>query len=184
MLSFLIRRRMRNDRLHLMSVEKTYSILVVDDERSVLTTYGLILSKKGYDVETAISSVEALAALRRRDFDLLLCDYSLEQEHTGFEVIEYGRSKKPDVRAALLTGYASRETAEEARKNGIAILYKPIDIEEFFTTIDKLLREEYEPHQDSEEESGSGSAESKEGNAQGSSQPRAGRRSRSVRRAN
>ena len=167
-----------------MSAEHKASILVVDDERAVLTTYGLILSKKGYDVETAISSVEALAALRRRDFDLLLCDYSLEQEHTGFEVIDYGRSKKANVKAALLTGYASKETAEEARKNGIAILYKPIDIEEFFTTIDQLLREEYEPYQNSEEESGRRSAENKEGNPQGGSQPRTGRRSRSVRRAN
>ena len=159
-------------------------ILVVDDERSVLTTYGLILSKKGYDVETAISSVDALAALRRREFDLLLCDYSLEQEHTGFEVIQFGRSRKGDVRAALLTGYASKETAEEARKNGIAILYKPIDIEEFFTTIDKLLREEYEPHEDNEKEVGADAGTSQEGAPQRGPQPRTGRRSRSVRRAN
>ena len=75
-----------------MPAERKFSILVVDDERAVLTTYGLILSKKGYDVETAISSVDALDCLKRRNFDLLLCDYSLEQEHTGFEVIEYGRA--------------------------------------------------------------------------------------------
>src|ERR1700756_2662825 len=107
-----------------MSAEKKFSILVVDDERSVLTTYGLILSRKGYDVETAISSVEAIQALNRRDFDLLLCDYSLEQEHTGFEVIDYGRKKKASTKAAILTGYASKDTAEQARQDGIAILYK------------------------------------------------------------
>jgi DNA-binding NtrC family response regulator len=165
-----------------MSSERKPSILVVDDERAVLTTYGLILSKKGYDVETAISSAEAIAALKRRDFDLLLCDYSLEQEHTGFEVIEYGRKKKPDSRAALLTGYASKETADEARRNGIGILYKPIDIEEFFTTIDKLLREKYEPYQD-EEEGGPHAGSSEKGGEKGSSQSPDHRRSRSVRRA-
>ena len=164
-----------------MSSECKPSILVVDDERAVLTTYGLILSRKGYDVETAISSAEAIAALDRRDFDLLLCDYSLEQEHTGFEVIEYGRKKKPDSQAALLTGYASKETADEARHNGIAILYKPIDIEEFFTTIDKLLRAGYESHQD-QEESGSHSGSSEEGCEKGSSQSPHHRRPRSVRR--
>jgi|SRR5579864_388354 len=162
------------------------SILVVDDERSVLTTYGLILSKKGYDVETAISSVDAIAALDRRPFDLMLCDYSLEQEHTGFEVIQYGRKKDPKAKAALLTGYASKETAELARQQGIAILYKPIDIEEFFTTIDKLLREEYEPDQTSEEKAGEpdpGQEGTGQAGTKGSAQPRAGRRSRSVRRA-
>lgn len=163
-----------------MPADKKDSILVVDDERAVLTTYGLILSRKGYDVETAISSVEAIQALNRRDFDLLLCDYSLEQEHTGFEVIEYGRRKQPSTKAALLTGYASKETAEQARQDGIAILYKPIDIEEFFTTIDKLLREEYEPLQNNEEEGGHDSRAAKErSDEEGSPQPGARRRSRS-----
>jgi len=159
--------------------DKKFSILVVDDERAVLTTYGLILSRKGYDVETAISSVEAIQALNRRDFDLLLCDYSLEQEHTGFEVIDYGRKKQASTKAAILTGYASRETAEQARKDGIAILYKPIDIEEFFTTIDKLLREEYDPLENNEEESGLNPRTAEEGSsAEGSTQPGTGRRSR------
>jgi DNA-binding NtrC family response regulator len=169
-----------------MATEQKASILVVDDERAVLTTYGLILSKKGYDVETAISSVEAIQALNRRDFDLMLCDYSLEQEHTGFEVINHGRRKDPQAKAAILTGYASKETAEQARQQGIAILYKPIDIEEFFSTIEKLLREEYEPYQASEEEGGEpgpGKEGSGETKPKGSSQPRTGRRSRSVRRA-
>jgi len=161
------------------STDKKHSILVVDDERAVLTTYGLILSRKGYDVETAISSVEAIQALNRRDFDLLLCDYSLELEHTGFEVIEYGQRKRPSTKAAILTGYASKETADQARQDGIAILYKPIDIEEFFTTIDKLLREEYEPLQNNEEEGGHGARTAEErSDEEGSPQPGAGRHSR------
>lgn len=159
------------------------SILVVDDERAVLTTYGLILSRKGYDVETAISSAKAIEALDHRDFDLLLCDYSLEQEHTGFEVIDYARKKKPGVRSAILTGYASKETAEQARQNGIAVLYKPIDIEEFFTTIEKLLREDYEPHQGPEEEEGERPGASENGDAKGSTQLRTSRGAGSVRRA-
>jgi len=163
-----------------MSADKKFSILVVDDEHAVLTTYGLILSRKGYDVEIAISSVEAFQALNRRNFDLLLCDYSLEQEHTGFEVIDYGRKKQASTKAAILTGYASKETAEQARQNGIAILYKPIDIEEFFTTIDKLLREEYEPLENSEEEGGHNPRAAQEGSdEEGSTQPGTGRHSRS-----
>jgi len=165
-----------------MCADSKYSILVVDDERAVLTTYGLILSKKGYAVETAISSVEAIQALDRHSFDLLLCDYSLEQEHTGFDVIHYGRRREPKTKAAILTGYASKETAEQARQQGIAILYKPIDIEEFFTTVDKLLREEYDSYKTSEEE-GDEPGPSKEGSAKGSSQSRTGGRSRSARRA-
>ncbi len=114
-------------------------ILVVDDEKSVLATYALILQKQGYAVQTAISSVEANRLLDEHKFDLLLCDYSLEQEHTGFEVIEYGRKKMPGVKAVLLTGYASKETADQAQRDDIQVLYKPIDIQEFFETVSTLL---------------------------------------------
>lgn len=161
-----------------MTSEKKSSILVVDDEPSVLITYGMILSKKGYEVETAVTSVDAIRAIDRKHFDLLLCDYSLEQEHTGFEVIDYGRKRQPKVRAAILTGYASKETADQAREDGIAILYKPIDIEEFFTTIANLLKEDYDPYQDGQEEANNQPSAGEKGNSEGSTQSRAGRRSR------
>lgn len=122
--------------------EGKFGILVVDDEKSVLTTYALILQRQGYAVQTAISSVEAKKILDEKDFDLLLCDYSLEQEHTGFEVIDHARRKSPALKAALLTGYASKETADLAVENDIQVLYKPIDIQEFFRTVAALLEKD------------------------------------------
>ncbi len=127
-------------------------ILIVDDEKSVLETYAMILQKKGYAVETAISSTAAISILDERDVDILLCDYSLEQEHTGFEVIEHARRRKPQMKCLLLTGYASLETADEAKRKNIQVLYKPIDIGQFFQTIDSLMKADYEPYQSSAEE--------------------------------
>src|SRR5579883_3319970 len=101
-------------------------ILVVDDEPSVLMTYGLILEKEGYAVRTAETSTQAIGELEARTFDLILCDYSLEQEHTGFEVIDRARQLHPKVATVLLTGYASAETVDEAKRKGIAVLFKPI----------------------------------------------------------
>jgi DNA-binding NtrC family response regulator len=117
-----------------------YGILVVDDEPSVLVTYRLILEKRGYAVRTANTSVEAIRLLHQDTFDMLLCDYSLEQEHTGFEVIAEGRKLNPKVTAVLLTGYASKETVDRATANDVTVLFKPIDIEEFFRTLETLRR--------------------------------------------
>src|ERR1700756_3339679 len=89
-------------------------ILVVDDESSVLITYKLILEQQGYGVTAAISSEEAKQAIKEKEFDLILCDYSLEQQHTGFEVIAAARARKADLPAVLLTGYATLETTEQA----------------------------------------------------------------------
>src|SRR2546423_14081832 len=123
---------------------KAARVLVVDDEASVLTTYKLILEQQGYQVTASLSSKEAKEAIEQQGYDLVLCDYSLEQQHTGFEVIAAARAKNPKVPSVLLTGYATVETSEEARKKQIGVLFKPIDIKEFLTTITQLLRNQNE----------------------------------------
>ena len=123
----------------------TYRILVVDDETSVLVTYQLILEQQGYKVAACATSVEAIRELGKQDFDLVLCDYSLEEQHTGFEVISEARRRKPEIPAALLTGYATKETADEASGKNIGVMFKPIEIEEFLATTSKMLRGDHEP---------------------------------------
>jgi len=128
-----------------MSDPGTYRILVVDDEASVLITYQLILEQQGYLVSACATSVDAIRALYQQKFDLVLCDYSLEEQHTGFEVIAEARRRRPDIPAALLTGYATKETADEASGQNIGIMFKPIEIEEFLATTSKMLRRDHEP---------------------------------------
>lgn len=160
--------------------EGKIGILVVDDEPSVLVTYRLILERRGYAVKTAVTSVEANRLIEEYHFDLLLCDYSLEQEHTGFEVIEKGRARDSRVKAVLLTGYASKETFDHARDNGILVLFKPIDIEEFFRTVENLMRgenaeaDQAKAKEDSEKSSGEkGSGEKSGGEKKDGKQSRA-----------
>lgn len=117
-------------------------VLVVDDEPAVLSTYRMILEQSGYDAVAAATSKEALAAISNTDFDLILSDFSLEQQHTGFEVIEAARTKNKEVPCCLLTGYATLETADQAEAIGVGILYKPIDIQEFLQVTRKLLGEQ------------------------------------------
>lgn len=116
-------------------------VLVVDDEPSVLSTYRLILEQAGYDATAAATSYEAIAAINSQDFNLILTDFSLEQQHTGFEVIEAAKKKNKKVPCCLLTGYATLETADQATAKGIGIMYKPIDIQEFLDTTKTLLGE-------------------------------------------
>lgn len=123
-----------------MAQARKYRILVVDDEASVLITYRLILEQQGYDVTACSTSRDAIAAIEKLDFDVVLCDYSLEEQHTGFEVITAARKRNSDVPAALLTGYATKETADEAESRNIGIMFKPIEIQEFLATTSKLLR--------------------------------------------
>jgi DNA-binding NtrC family response regulator len=127
--------------------ERKSRVLVVDDEPSVLLTYRMILEQQGYLVSASISSKEALAAVDNDTMDLLICDLSLEQKHTGFEVIDYARRRDAEVPAILVTGYASKEVMDKAEQDNIAVLFKPIDINEFLSTISDKVRSRNESHQ-------------------------------------
>jgi DNA-binding NtrC family response regulator len=127
-----------------MTKQRKHSVIVVDDESSVLFTYKLLLEQQGYNVTAVASSALAQDELKKSKFDLLLCDLSLEENHNGFEVIEFARKCNPNIACVLLTGYASVEAAQKAADMGVTVLYKPIDIQEFLTTIPAVLKEKYE----------------------------------------
>ena len=115
-------------------------ILVVDDEPAVLLTYTLILEQNGYAVEAMQSVDEAKTALKEKHFDLVVCDLSLHTNSAhrgrgGLEVIEYARKRQPKVGVVLLTGFADKETTEEAARRGVALLFKPIDVQELLNTL-------------------------------------------------
>src|SRR3954468_14896691 len=115
-------------------------VLVVDDERNVLLTYKMLLEQQGYETIASLTAKEAIGLLEKQDFDLLLCDLSLEEKRTGFEVIKAARARRA-VPAVLLTGYASPEAADYARENEGAVFNKPIEIDDFLKTIATLLKE-------------------------------------------
>ena len=131
-----------------MSADQKYRVLVVDDEAAVLLTYRLILERQGYEVVACGTSKAAIQAMEQQRFDVVLCDYSLEEQHTGFEVISAARASDPKVPAALLTGYATKETADEAASRGIGVMFKPIEIEEFLSTTSNMVRRNNESKQE------------------------------------
>jgi DNA-binding NtrC family response regulator len=126
-----------------MAQKQKRRVLVVDDENSVLFTYRMILEEKGYAVATALTSGEALALLDANPFDIVLCDLSLEQNRSGFEVFEHVRQKTPRTPCVLLTGYANEDAIARADKDGVAVLFKPIDVKELFKTIEEALKQSH-----------------------------------------
>src|SRR5262249_8725335 len=124
-----------------MSEDRKYRILVVDDEASVLITYRLILERHGYDVVACPTSRDDTPALNGHELDGLLCDYSREEQPTGSEVISAARDRDAALPVALPTGYATKEPADEAPSRNIDIMFKPIEIEEFLGTTERLVQE-------------------------------------------
>ncbi len=119
----------------------TGHILVVDDEISLVKLEKRILERCGYQVTTAISSLEALQLFRESPdyFDLVISDLAMPKlDGAGLakEMIKI----KPNVQIILVTGYSSAISAAQAKEIGIAeYVMKPIAPHEFSKTVRQVL---------------------------------------------
>jgi DNA-binding NtrC family response regulator len=93
------------------------SILIVDDEDIVRNSCVRILSPEGYVLDTAKNGREAINALTKRSYDLVLTDL-LMPEMTGIELLKRIKEDWPETEAIIITGYGTVQTAVEALKYG------------------------------------------------------------------
>ena len=80
------------------------SILLVDDEPSVLFVLSAILQEEGYVVECAKDGLSALEIFREKRCDLLVTDFSMPGMN-GEELAKEIRATFPDFPIILITGY-------------------------------------------------------------------------------
>ena len=105
-------------------------IMLVDDEERFLETTQKILSKKGYQVETASSGIEALEKLRTTPVQVVILDVKMPGMDGNQTLVEI-RKQYPLVEVIMLTGHATVESAIDGLKSGASdYLMKPADIGE------------------------------------------------------
>lgn len=116
------------------------SILVIDDEVAVNNNIRKILSKKGYQVDQAMTKEEAVQRITERSYKLVLLDLKIPGV-TGLELLEAVRAKAPETMVIIITGYASIETAvETARLGAIDYLPKPFTPDEIRDTTERAFQ--------------------------------------------
>ena len=99
----------------------THMLLVLDDDRSVLSLLRTYFGALGWRVET---SAEVAAALRLADSDLpydaVICDLHFTPAHLaeGFEIVSRARRRRPDSAVLLFTGLPGESVREEALRHG------------------------------------------------------------------
>lgn len=89
------------------------AILVVDDDPQVLKLFGRILVKAGYTVRLAPSGERALSEIRDARFDLVVLDLSMP-EIDGFDLLKEFRTRLPELRIIVVSGYLDGALLEAA----------------------------------------------------------------------
>ncbi|MBM4084430.1 MAG: sigma-54-dependent Fis family transcriptional regulator, partial [Planctomycetes bacterium] len=114
-------------------------ILVVDDERDQCAMLERILKLEGYQVASATSGQEAVAALEAKPFDVVLSDLRMP-DLSGVQVFEQARARSPEIVFIILTAYGTVESAVEAMKGGIYdYIEKPINADKLVRVIQHAL---------------------------------------------
>lgn len=93
------------------------TVLLVDDEASVLEALRRTLKSEGYRILTAASGAEALAFLESQSVDILISDIEMPGMK-GVELLTRVRDQWPDVIRIVLTGGGSLDSAIGAINKG------------------------------------------------------------------
>ena len=117
------------------------TLLLVDDDPHVLASMADWLRDQGYATDTAGSLAQAIAAVDRKAYDLVLADIRLG-DGDGFEVLAHCRRNHPGTTVIMITGYGTVESAVEAiRAGAFDFLTKPLIDEELEMAIERAINQ-------------------------------------------
>ncbi len=120
------------------------SILVLDDEKTILDVANKMLSRLGYQVSGAIFLEQAIEMYREsirkgRKFDAVILDLSELGGSEGYG-LKLWKEVDPDVKAIISSGYADDPIFENYKNYGIAaVLKKPYDISQLSKILHDII---------------------------------------------
>ena len=114
-------------------------VLVVDDEKGMRLALTGLLSKEGYQVESADSGEAAVRIIEPGRFHVAITDLSMTGI-TGMQVLEHARRVDPDLAVIMITAYGSEKIAVQAMKLGaVDYLPKPFDNDEVRMVVRRVM---------------------------------------------
>jgi len=121
----------------------TETLLVVEDEETLMTFLQIGIAAKGYTVLSAIDGPEAVKTYRERhkEISMVFTDLGLPGM-TGMEEINIIKKINPDVKIIVATGFLDPEMKSELLKAGVKkFIFKPYNFEEILILLRDVLDE-------------------------------------------
>jgi two-component system response regulator RegA len=106
------------------------SLLIVEDDKAFLERLARAMEARGFAVTTSETVADGIARIGRSAPAFAVVDLRLG-DGNGLDVVEALKSKRPDARVIVLTGYGNIATAVTAVKLGaVDYLAKPADADD------------------------------------------------------
>lgn len=114
-------------------------ILIIDDEINIGIILSKFLTKNGFEVTTTTNGTNALELMTKESFNLVLCDFRLE-DTDGREMLHKIKFSYPGTGVIIITGYSDIKLAVELIKMGAYdYITKPLYPDEILNTINKAI---------------------------------------------
>jgi DNA-binding response OmpR family regulator len=115
------------------------TILLVDDDREIVSAMRVVLEKRGYRVLTAADGNMALAVAEREAPDLVIVDMMMPKK-SGFLVLEKLKARNKEVpRVIMITANEGSRHRAYAEMLGVDdYIRKPFAMDRLLESVDKL----------------------------------------------
>ena len=115
------------------------SVLIVDDEAGIRETLLDVLEAHGFRIEMAENGQQAVDKVMANDYGLVLLDITLPVIG-GVEALWLVKKVRPEMPIVMMASESSPSVAREVLWHGAeSILYKPLDMGELLSCIEKRL---------------------------------------------
>ncbi|MFC1564004.1 response regulator [candidate division KSB1 bacterium] len=118
------------------------SILIVDDEPTILDLFKLVIEHEGYDTDTTESGLTALEMIKEKYYSIIILDVSMP-EIDGYETFRrfkkyYSQNDKDMPVVIMITGFDVEDILEKCKELGaFATLHKPLSNVVLINTVKK-----------------------------------------------
>lgn len=123
-------------------VDKNMDVLIVDDYRTMLRIIRNLLKQLGFNnVDEATDGQEALAAMRKKHYGLVISDWNMEPM-TGLQLLKAVRADEAlkGTPFIMVTAESKTENVLEAKKAGVNnYIVKPFNAETLKTKLTSVI---------------------------------------------
>jgi DNA-binding response OmpR family regulator len=113
-------------------------ILLVDDEKELVSAMAERLSFRGFEVDWATGGEKALSMAREKDYDLAVLDVKMPRLG-GIELKQKLEEEHPGMKFIFLTGHGSEEDFRTGSAEADFYLVKPVKIDALVKKINESL---------------------------------------------
>lgn len=118
----------------------TSKVLVADDSLTIQKVINITLAQSDYELQECLSEDELLKKIETNSYDLILLDFNLSDNNSGYELAKVIKSKNPN--AAILVMLGTFDTVDESKFKDYGIsdkIIKPFESSKFIKKCSDVL---------------------------------------------